>query len=102
MADLLRTTAKEMCAAFYEGCERSPRFREDAPPLKAFVMEHWPKYLAVARTTLAVMLRSPGRSEAEKAEIYDALLADQAPKTLMPSADQAPDLREFIFPKQVH
>lgn len=89
MNRLLRETAKEMCGAFYEACERSPRFRRDAPPIRQFIRVHWPKYVAQARLTLAVMLRSRGRSQAEKDEIYDALLGDQAHRTLMPSADTA-------------
>lgn len=97
MNRLIRTTAKEMCAAFYEACERTPRFRHDAPALEQFVRSHWPKYVPQARVTLAVMLRSPGRSDAEKAEIYDALLEDQAHKTRMPSADKQWDQRRLTY-----
>ncbi len=89
MSNLLKTTAKELCAAFYVACERSPKFRTDAPPLKDFVMEHWPKYVEVARATLAAMLLDKSRPEKDKAAIYDALILDQAPQTLMRSADEA-------------
>lgn len=97
MNRLIRNTAKEMCAAFYEACERSPRFRRDAPKLEQFVRSHWTKYVPMARTTLAVMLRSPGRSEEDKADIYDALLDDQAHKTRMTSADKAWDQRNLTY-----
>lgn len=97
MNRLIRDVAKEMCAAFYEACERSPRFRRDAPKREQFVRSHWPKYVPQARTTLAVMLRSPGRSEKEKSDIYDALLDDQKHKTRMESADQRWDERRLTY-----
>lgn len=98
---LIREAAKEFCGAFYEACERSPRFRQDAPSVRTFVSQHWPKYVPQVRATFAVMLRDPGRSEKEKADIYDALLEEQSSRTRMPSADKAWDDRELKFDDKV-
>lgn len=81
---LIKETAREFAGAFYENVDvfndnryqRTEQFRTDAPTQKLYINKHWPEFVKLARKALATMLTEPGRSDGEKAQIYDALISD--------------------------
>jgi hypothetical protein len=86
---LVKETAKELAGAFFDNVdvfhdgrvERTMRFRAECPDAETFVRRYWKDFVVVARKVLAHMLTEPGRSQAEKDEIYDALLKERGAKT---------------------
>lgn len=72
---LVRRTAKELCAAFYEA-DRSERFRKFWPDIKQYIARNWPEFVDPARGVLASMLGRSDVSEHVKKEIYEALQED--------------------------
>lgn len=82
---LVMRTAKALAGAFYDGqdvlrqdvAQRSERFRNEAPDAHTFRRTQWPRFVPMARKTLAHMLNEPGRPQREKDEIFDALLNDR-------------------------
>lgn len=82
---LVMRTAKELAGAFYDNqdvlkqdvAQRSERFRKEAPDARTFRRIQWPRFVPAARQILAKMLNEPGRSQADKDKIYDALLNDR-------------------------
>jgi len=85
VAPLVRKTAKELAGAFYNNqdvispgaYQRTQRFRADAPNERSFVASQWAHFVPIAREILAKMLNDPNRAQAEKDEIFDALLSDR-------------------------
>lgn len=71
---LIRNTAEEIAGAFYD-MNRTDRFRQQAGTQRQFVRQHWKDHIPVTLEVLSSLLAEPGRSEAEKEEIYDALIA---------------------------
>lgn len=86
---LVKSTAKELAGAFYDGQDmfrdgrmtRSQRFRIKAGSQSQFVNTYWKDFVVLARRTLAQMLNDPGRSQADKDAIYDALLEERGAYT---------------------
>ena len=73
---LIRKTAKEFAGCFYEYAAHDNQFYKHYPSVDKFIRREWAKFVTVSRETLAKCLMSPNLSEAEKAEIYEALLAN--------------------------
>lgn len=86
---LVKKTAKELAGAFYDGEDalrdgrvgRTTTFREAGMTQAQFIREFWPDFVKIARKTLAHILTLPGTSEAEKNQIYDALLEERGAMT---------------------
>jgi hypothetical protein len=80
--------AKEAAGHLYERLMRDSRYYEawrrqnpDAGPQeleRRFVEKNWPKCVAVARESLAEMLKRPDVPEAAKAQITEILAKDQS------------------------
>lgn len=86
---LVKNTAKEMAGAFYDGQDmfhdgrmsRTEKFRIKAGTQAQFVETYWRDFVVLARKTLAQMLADPGRPQADKDAIYDALLQERGAYT---------------------
>lgn len=82
---LIKQTAREFAGAFFDNLDvfndnryqRTEQFRISEPSQKAYINKHWPEFVKVSRKALASMLAEPGRSDGEKAQIYDALVSDR-------------------------
>lgn len=85
VSKLTKKTAKELAGAFFENEDtfadgraiRSDRFRATEKSQEAFVARYWPDFVPLARKFLTHMLTEPGRNQAEKNQIHDALLQDR-------------------------
>ncbi len=73
---LIRMTAKDIAGAFYEGHQRSLRFRVENPDQEAFVAQHWPHYVQEAKKALTQLMILPGTPQHQKDAIEDALIED--------------------------
>ena len=73
---LIRKTARDFAGCFYEYAAHDNQFYKHYPKVNKFINREWPKFVRVAHETLAKCLISPNLSEGEKAEIYEALLAN--------------------------
>lgn len=84
---LVRRTAKEIAAAWYELPARSDRFREFWPDIRQFVARNWPTFvedvvgpegsmMKGARSVLTDMLTNPSVAQHVKDEIFAALKED--------------------------
>ncbi len=102
---LLRHTAKELAATFYDGGQRytkidiatgdfappqfepdrSRAFRKTFPHRKFFVAWCWPLFVRTARASLAAMLGNPTVPEHMKKEVYDCLLSEYDPMQFAPA-----------------
>jgi len=82
---LIKETAREFAGAFFDNVDvfndnrqqRTDRFRVEEASQKLYITKHWPEFVKLARKALATMLTEPGRSDGEKAQIYDALVSDR-------------------------
>lgn len=70
---LIRKTAEEVAGAFYD-MNRTDKFRQYAGTQRRFVRQCWKDHLGTAIELLSALLGENGRSEHEKAAIYDALI----------------------------
>lgn len=94
---LIKETAKGIAGAFFDNqdvfgdsrYQRTDNFRELEKSQKMFVNKHWPEFVKLARSTLGHLLKEPGRSEADKMQIYDALLHDRGVATDMDQFTQS-------------
>lgn len=73
---LVRDTAKEMAGAFYDFAAHDNVFYKHYPSCKFFIDYEWQKFVYAAKQALTTMLTTPGRPDAERTQIYDALIAD--------------------------
>ena len=73
---LVKKTAQELAGAFYENAAHSNGFFRAWPSQKQFILSEWPKFVETTKKVFAQMLGGNTISEAEKAEIYEAMLAD--------------------------
>lgn len=86
---LVKDTAKGIAGAFFDGQDmfhdgrigRSALFRIKARNQDEFVRTYWRDFVPVAREMLGKMLSDPGRSDADKDAIYDALLQERGAMT---------------------
>lgn len=75
-AQMVRMMAKEVAGAFYEGHQRTLRFRRQWPDQREFVSRSWPHFVDIARGALAAMLSQENVPEHRKQAIMDELLED--------------------------
>jgi hypothetical protein len=68
--------AAEMAQGVYEECAKDNAWYAMHKDRNAFVRELAPRLVHTARGVLAEMLKEPGRSEADKRHLYQALLDD--------------------------
>jgi hypothetical protein len=71
---LIRLMAKEIAGAFYDGHQRSLRFRVENPDQDKFVAEHWPHYVQPAKTALVELMVRPDTPQHQKDAIEAELL----------------------------
>lgn len=90
IADIAKGCAREQ----WEVLAKQNAFYKHWPKARPFVVHNWPKYLPVARQILTGMLGSPKYTEAQKAEIFEALLKDGA---VNPKAMAEPAKPIFTF-----
>lgn len=72
--ELVAKTAQEMAAAFYEELAHDNDFYKFYPKQEQFIKREWPRFIAIAKSTLAQMLGNPAIPEWEKEQIMDALV----------------------------
>lgn len=73
---LVRKTAKELAGCYYEFAAHDNQFYQYYPKMQFFIDREWAKFVLVAKQTLTDCLRSSVLTEKDKADIYDALIAD--------------------------
>lgn len=71
---LIRMMAKEVAGAFYDGHQRSLRFRVENPDQDKFVAEHWPHYVQEAKKALTELMLRPDTPQHQKDAIEDELI----------------------------
>lgn len=71
---MIRMTAKDIAGAFYEGHQRSLRFRVENPDQDKFVAEHWPHYVQAAKSALTELMCRPDTPQHQKDAIEDELI----------------------------
>lgn len=71
---LIRMMAKEIAGAFYEGHQRSLRFRLENPDQDQFVANHWPHYVQPAKSALVELMVRPDTPQHQKDAIEDELI----------------------------
>lgn len=80
--ELVAETAKGMAAAVYEVCAtESDAFYKMWPSIEVFIARRWHSFIQPARVQLAELLNADRASlttEAQKREIYEALLLNAA------------------------
>lgn len=73
-SQLIRLQAKEMAGQFYEGNQRSLRFRIENPDQNAYVAANWVHFVDVGVQCLTALLGQEDVPEHQKAVIYEELL----------------------------
>ena len=74
---LIRKTAKELAGAFYEfQAVKNEKFYKLHANVNDFIESEWKNFVLVAKQVLTQCLTSGSLTETEKADIYDALIAD--------------------------
>lgn len=71
---LIRMMAKEIAGAFYDGHQRSLRFRVENPDQDKFVAQHWPHYVQAAKGALTELMTRPDTPQHQKDAIEDELI----------------------------
>ena len=71
---LIRMMAKEVAGAFYDGHQRSLRFRAENPDQDAFVNQHWPHYVQEAKKALTALMVRPDTPQHQKDAIEAELI----------------------------
>src|SRR5258708_3172777 len=71
---MIRMTAKDIAGAFYEGHQRSLRFRIENPDQDKFVAQHWPHYVQAAKGALTELMLRPDTPQHQKDAIEDELI----------------------------
>jgi hypothetical protein len=71
---LIRMMAKEVAGTFYEGYQRSLRFRVENPDQDVFVNQHWPHYVQEAKKALTELMIRPDTPQHQKDAIEEELI----------------------------
>ncbi len=78
--NLIADTAKKLAGTYYEYAASNGKhgneFYEDFPDQDTFIKDQWPNFVLVTKETLASQLCDPSVSEAQKQDIYHALVLD--------------------------
>ncbi len=77
---LVADTAKQLAGVYYEHAASNGRhgneFYAQWPNQTKFVKDQWPMFVMTAKDTLTTMLANPLTPEAQRQDIYHALLLD--------------------------
>jgi hypothetical protein len=77
---LVATTAKEIAGVYYEQTASNGThgntFYEAFPDQKTFIKDQWPMFVMTAKDIMTTMLANPLTPEAQRQDIYHALLLD--------------------------
>lgn len=73
---MVRMMAKEIAGEFYEGHQRTLRFRRQWPDQREFVAKCWKHFVDLARGALAAMLAREDTPEHHKQAILAELIED--------------------------
>ena len=74
---MVAEAAKGIAAEWYENAAHDNAFYNHYPSMKYFVEREWHLFIQHARSALGKMLALPNYSEAMKAQIHEALIADK-------------------------
>lgn len=88
-SQLIRLQAKEMAGIFYEGHQRSLRFRVENPDQDEYVAGHWPHFVDVAVQCLTAVLADQSTPQHQKDVIYQEICAHW-------EKSQSPNAREVL------
>lgn len=73
-SQLIRLMAKEIAGAFYDGHQRSLRFRAENPDQDKFVADYWTHYVQPAKTALVELMVRPDTPQHQKDAIEAELV----------------------------
>lgn len=74
---LVRKTARELAGAFYEfQAVKSEQFYKQHGNVNDFIKDNWQNFVTVSKQVLTQCLTSGNLTDAEKMDIYEALLDD--------------------------
>lgn len=88
-SQLIRMQAKEMAGQFYEGNQRSLRFRVENPDQDDYVAKHWQHFVDVGIQCLTALLGQNDVPQHQKDVIYEELVEHWA-------KSQSPNAREVL------
>lgn len=71
---LIRMMAKEVAGAFYEGHQRSLRFRVENPDQDAYVAGAWPHFVDEGKKALIELMKRPDTPQHQKDAIMEELV----------------------------
>lgn len=83
---MVRMMAKEIAGAFYEGNQRTLRFRRQWPSQDDFVAKSWMHFVDLGRGALAAMLAQENVPPHRKQAIMDELIEDHERQANNPRA----------------
>ncbi len=72
-SQLIRLQAKEMAGIFYEGHQRSLRFRQENPDQDRYVAENWPHFVDVGIAAMTMTRQEASTPQHQKDAIYEEL-----------------------------
>lgn len=72
-SQLIRLQAKELAGIFYDGNQRSLRFRTENPDQDQYVAGHWAHFVDVAIQTLTALLHDGSVPQHQKDVIYQEI-----------------------------
>lgn len=96
-SQLIRLQAKEMAGQFYEGNQRSLRFRIDNPDQNDYVAKHWPHFVDVGIQCLTALLAQHDVPQHQKDVIYEDLV-EHWNKSQNPNAQEV--LQATLHPRE--
>jgi hypothetical protein len=96
-SQLIRLQAKEMAGIFYEGNQRSLRFRRENPVQDEYVAGHWPHFVDVAIQSLTALLHDQTVPQHQKDVIYQEI-CDHWDKSQNPNAREV--LQATLQPRE--
>ena len=77
---LIKSTAQELAGTYYEHAASNGRhgneFYAQWPSQADFIQDQWPMFVLTTKEILTTMLQNPATPEAQKQDIYHALLLD--------------------------
>jgi hypothetical protein len=86
-----------MAGIFYEGNQRSMRFRVENPDQDAYVADHWPHFVDVAIQALSAVLGAHDTPQHQKDVIYQEI-CDHWEKSQSPNAREV--LQATLQPRE--
>ncbi len=92
---LIADTAKKLAGTYYEHAASNGKhgneFYAAFPSQRTFIKDQWPNFVMVGKEMLTTMLANPATPEAQKQDIYHALLLDAT----LPYSSQEAQITNF-------